>query len=618
MYRKTNIYVNNELLDTFKDEVIQVTSTVKQLSDISKVFTNFSQSFNIPASPKNNRILKHYYDFNIKNPLDTRKKLPAYIQLDGIDFVNGFVRVENVKMKFANPISYEITFFGNLINLTNLFKETLLSDLDFSFFNHPYDATTVQFGRDTGVLNKDIVYPFISRYRRWFYNSDTAKNINDDENLNIYFNNIDFDEFKPAIKFDAIITQIESLYGIKLNGFVKSNPDLVNLYMWLNANDGDKVNGFSGFQTVNFPFGTNFTLNNDFAYGIYNLDGSEVEKIFTIRVINVATNEVYQEVTNENAIYINAPDIPITARIEVSTVNTISVLSSLFEYVFLTPIIVESNQIDFVITVDVAKNFSELKVIDFISGIVKMFNLIITSDDGINFTFTPLQQWYNSGKIIDITDYVSFKEYDISKPTIYNQVNFKFEESSTILAEQFNTLFGYRWGDSSYKVLDEDGNQVQGEAYDIELPFQQTVYERLIDLNTGEMTDLVWSEGLGLENHLFFAIQRGGEFNPSKTNAYFTLFDQKIFLSFNAENDEFTLQINENSLFFKYYQDYISDIFSIRRKEMNITCRLPNHLITTLKLNDRVVIDKIRFIIEEMDINLLTGVAEMKLLNDIF
>lgn len=616
MYRKPNIYVNNELLDTFKDEVIQVTSTVKQLSDISKVFTDFSQSFNIPASPKNNRILKHYYDFNIKNPLDTRKKLPAYIQLDGIDFVNGFIRVENVKMQFANPISYEITFFGNLVNLTNLFKETLLSELDFSFYNHTYDATTVQFGRDTGVLNKDIVYPFISRYRRWFYNSDPAKNINDDENLNIYFNDINFDEFKPAIKFDVIIAQIESLYGIKLNGFIKSNPDLDNLYMWLNANDGEKVNGFSGFQTVNFPFGTNFTLNNDFAYNIYNLDRSEVEKIFTIRVINVATNEVYQEVTNENAIYINAPATPITVRIEVSSVNTISVLSLLFEYVFITPIIVQSNQIDLVITVDVAKNFSELKVIDFISGIVKMFNLIITSDDGINFTFTPLQEWYNSGKIIDITDYVSFKEYDISKPTIYNQVNFKFEESSTTLAEQFNTLFGYRWGDSSYKVLDEDDNQVEGEAYDIELPFQQTVYERLIDLNTGEMTNLVWSEGLGLENHLFFAMQREGEFNPSKTNSIF-IFDQ-IFLSFNAENDEFTLQINNNSLFYKYYQDYISDIFSIRRKEMNITCRLPNHLITTLKLNDRVVIDKIRFIIEEMDINLLTGVAEMKLLNDIF
>src|SRR5690554_2700594 len=214
MYRKPNIYVNNELLDTFKDEVIQVASTVKQLSDISKVFTDFSQSFNIPASPKNNRILKHYYDFNIKNPLDTRNKLPAYIQLDGIDFVNGFIRVENVKMQFANPISYEITFFGNLVNLTNLFKETLLSDLNFSFFNHLYNASTVQSGIDTGILNQDIIYPFISRYRRWFYNSDPAKNINDDENLNIYFNDINFDEFKPAIKFDAIITQIESLYWI--------------------------------------------------------------------------------------------------------------------------------------------------------------------------------------------------------------------------------------------------------------------------------------------------------------------------------------------------------------------------------------------------------------------
>ena len=45
--------------------------------------------------------------------------------------------------------------------------------------------------------------------------------------------------------------------------------------MWLNANDGEKVNGFSGFKLFNFSF-TNFTLNNDFSYGIYNLDDQKI------------------------------------------------------------------------------------------------------------------------------------------------------------------------------------------------------------------------------------------------------------------------------------------------------------------------------------------------------
>jgi hypothetical protein len=50
-------YENSERLELFNDETINLTSTVQNVQDISKTFTDFSQSFTIPANDHNNRIL---------------------------------------------------------------------------------------------------------------------------------------------------------------------------------------------------------------------------------------------------------------------------------------------------------------------------------------------------------------------------------------------------------------------------------------------------------------------------------------------------------------------------------------------------------------------------------
>jgi hypothetical protein len=39
-------------VDLFEDETISVTSKIQDIRDISKVFTDFSQSFTLPASKK--------------------------------------------------------------------------------------------------------------------------------------------------------------------------------------------------------------------------------------------------------------------------------------------------------------------------------------------------------------------------------------------------------------------------------------------------------------------------------------------------------------------------------------------------------------------------------------
>ena len=59
--QSVQIYIENKRIDLFKSESISVNSSVQNVSDISKVFTDFSQSFQLPASKNNNEILYSYF-----------------------------------------------------------------------------------------------------------------------------------------------------------------------------------------------------------------------------------------------------------------------------------------------------------------------------------------------------------------------------------------------------------------------------------------------------------------------------------------------------------------------------------------------------------------------------
>ena len=53
--------------DLFEDESITITDSLLNVKDISKVFTPFSQQFNLPASKLNNKLFRHYYCVNYMN-----------------------------------------------------------------------------------------------------------------------------------------------------------------------------------------------------------------------------------------------------------------------------------------------------------------------------------------------------------------------------------------------------------------------------------------------------------------------------------------------------------------------------------------------------------------------
>ena len=61
------LYIEGKQVELYKDESISLTQSIQDIKDISKVFTDYTKTFNVPASKENNKIFKHFYNFHIRS-----------------------------------------------------------------------------------------------------------------------------------------------------------------------------------------------------------------------------------------------------------------------------------------------------------------------------------------------------------------------------------------------------------------------------------------------------------------------------------------------------------------------------------------------------------------------
>jgi hypothetical protein len=127
------IYVDGEPygIELFKDETITVNSSVQNFNEIGKLFTDYSQSFTIPASATNNKIFSYWYENALDNGYDHRIKYYGYIEIDRLEFRYGKFQLEKANRKDGYIDSYTIGFVGNLTQLKDRFKADKLNSLSY-------------------------------------------------------------------------------------------------------------------------------------------------------------------------------------------------------------------------------------------------------------------------------------------------------------------------------------------------------------------------------------------------------------------------------------------------------------------------------------------------------
>lgn len=522
------IYINGLRADTFKDESVSITQSIQNVRDVGKIFTDFTQSFNLPASKNNNKIFKHFYNFNIDGGFDARTKITTKLELNFLEFKTGVLQLNGVKMKNNQANSYNVTFFGNTVNLKTLIADDKLDALDLSAFDHTYSKTEVKsaLSSNTHIGSGGVVYPLIQALsNRYIFNSDSSNT----EAYNVAFRNsgngsqntgVTYTDLKPAIRLQEVIDAIEARYNITFSSdFFNNSEPFASLYLWLARNKGRIGTNTEGEQILTKIVG-NWQLSgsSNFAFNLGNTTWSvninSADNIIYAANLSIVPSDasvVYSMYAIDNVSGIRLAEAanvsgsnPLTFTLDENTTANYEIqwiVESTSALTF-TPTL-ELNALDisnplsggtnnYIVTggtndtlgfIYINQNVPDLKIIDLLTGLFQTFNLTAFINDQNIIEVKTLDSFYSSGTSYNITSSVEMNNSDINMALPYNDIQFKFQEPDSFLAINFNRINNQVFGDL-LSPPSRDTTIDVGTKYTIELPFAKMVYERLSDQNT--------------------------------------------------------------------------------------------------------------------------------------
>ena len=701
------IYFDGQQVELFKDESIVLTQSIQDIKDIQKVFVPFTQTFNVPASKQNNIIFQHFYNFNIEG-FDARKKTRSELYLNYKLFKKGKIKLEGVQLKNNEPHTYKLTFFGDTINLKDLVGEDKLTALgqlskykfDWTDTNiSTYMATGLDVVTPTGTMVDAVIVPLITHTARLIFdsnssvtNTDTIKNINPSAGTSTDYG-VPYSQLKPAIRLLAIIQAIEIEYGLTFSTdfFNSTNTAFFNLYLWLHNKEGDfQTNQDAQYQGINI---TNKVDNKQFFTGFKNasyssfLDDIKARKYFNdrnfdkiFRKMNVivvpngaaaytlvikkdgqefqryenltGTTSLGQTGTLKDKDWLEHEDGVFTYFIETEAVSS---------YTITVELLVGKKGIgrahptgSFQLTAaktaddpaDPLQLVPDIKVIDFLTSIFKMFNLTAFQDlDGIIQVKTLDNFYASSTTVHDITPFIDKTETITDTVLPFKEIDFSYEGTDSFLANNHLQIAGVEWGS-----LRSDGsnfqatNKFDGQPYNVKLPFEHFKYEHLYiqDNNVVSSNDSGIQYGYSVDESespylgkplIFYAVNANATIRTlnlantvgaSVAGPYIPLNCEgtgstslvgKQSLNFNAEFDEFSRQINNKSLFETYYKTYIKDVFDVRKRLTSVKAYLPMSIIYNLDLADRFILNNNEYRINKISTNFETEESSLELTN---
>ena len=674
--QELQLYIQGHRVELFKDESVSITQSIQNVRDIAKVFTDFSKTFSIPATKKNNRIFKHYYNFDIDNTFDARIKVDARIELNNSPFRKGKVKLEGVGLKDNKPNTYKIVFYGNTVTLKDLLgKDKLQALTDLNSETLVYNDTNVKAKLIVDPTTTDVIAPLITHTQRLFYDSDTGHSHDDQYSGNLYYHSgtghthgVNYTELKYALRVHRIIEAIQVNYPeitFSDDFFNTTNIPYYNLFLWLHRKKGnvenlDGVNQsiVDSFPATSFDGDTQSQMINTSTLRISGVINDYIDVDLTLtpsgttpyKVIVFKDGvEVYQSATVTSTLTINKSQIDLsqadyTVFIQAAADVSFTNISWYVEYrvsYFLPPentsystgAFTHVSAFDFTIT----QQIPEMKIIDFLTGLFKMFNLTAYVEDNVVIVKT-LNAFYSSGTSYDITKYIDVNKSEVNTALPYREISFYAEDTETLLAKQHEQLAGNTWGKIEYKGSDKE---LAGELYKVVTPFSQLKYEHLIDANTGNLIDVQW--GYFVDDNqdsyygkplLFYPIRQTSATEISFVNAsgheplttyiipsnsvYLNPATGKDNINFNVEVNEYTAtQDFTDTLFRKYYQNYILSVFDPTNRLTKVTAYLPLNILLKFNLSDRFIIKGDSYKINSINTNLQTGKSDMELLNDI-
>lgn len=649
-----------ERLELFDDEKISLTLSVQNISDLSKTFTDFSQSFTVPGSVVNNKIFEHFYQNDVDGTIDYNLKRPAYIEIDFVPFRKGVILLEKSNLKNGLIDNYSITFYGQLTSLKDIFGETKINQLDLSSLEFYYDATSV-FNRITdSVTDYDVRFPLISNERLWTYADGGTYDITTNGG------SVEYTELFPSVKVARLFDAIQSDFGITFESEFFEDDRFTKLF--LHAKNATTLNFITEPKIVDFTSRTSLIIGNN-PYNVSDYVSIPDDTITITELIDVTRQEIQFNVTSKssaqtayldvfkNGIYDRTFEFTTTGSIpnfishlnysgadivysfklrslapmSIGLVITYSIRTLIDGQQFVNQSTISTATTVLSGNLNISNYLPDMKVSDFFSAIMKQFNLTCIGIDQNTFQIYPLEDWYNLGSTIDVTKYISSENIDISRVPLYRNIGFKYQQSESFSNRNYFKISNSEYGNAN-NVFEYDGGD-----YIIEQPFENLLFVESQGTLPANKAILGYFLNENYQSYvpkpvlLYMYGNTGtlpvnikfynGSSNINLTN--YTLFGQDLLsngenysLNFGADNSIILKETIQNGLFATYYFSYLSNLYNLKQRLTVVNSMFPLSVITNLQLNDRLIIRDKRYIINDIKIELTSGEAQLTLYND--
>ena len=662
-------------IELYDNDAVNLKYQFTNLEQIQSATSSFSQTFRVPATKNNMEIFGAMFNTNIVGGYDVKKKKQAFIEVDTIPIISGFIQLKNVYIQKEIYSDFEIAFFGEGADLSKTLASKLISDLDLSAYDHTATVENIQDSWTGDLFAGKIRYGIIDKGQNWSQVSGTPINA---------LSPIYAGELTPFFRVYELTKEI-----LEQNGFYLTSDFLsAQTNFYLPCSNGNRLlNTSTPYDNYKFlsHLATPLTIT---TAGLhipsftedYDPEGVITGNAYTSPYVGYFYMRVATRITNNGSSPITVSVVlrDVTNSVTTEVLNTLNVNAGQSIQVFYQDSVFFGNTtnvysiaysvngagLDVEIgdgtfpdtngswwkldtafppfygqTVSISNNLPNITQIDFLRSIQKMFNLVFIPDrlDATKITIEPYESYISTGTIKDWTSILDYSKDVVISPTVdlqFRRYEWTYSEEKDILNDLYKTQTDRVYG--RYLIEDSENEFSTGE-YKVQPSFgaypctyiggTTIIIHKGIDSSGQIIKDpkakVVYWGGLQPCDTIYLndgsntALTSYPYFNHySTTDVQFDDVD----LNFGGEIPVFPIQVNPlDNLYRTYWADYVNDLYSSSSRILTAYFKLSISDIATFRFNDQIWLKDSYWRILEIDYspnsNDVTKVKLIKLLS---
>jgi hypothetical protein len=611
------------------------------------------------------------------------------LEIDGVSYKRGVINYNKAIFTDGKISQHLVTFSGRLSNLSDIIGDTKLPELAWHRYNHDPQTWVDEGVSFSGKVvtspffqGQNIIYPLINSSATGWTESILSGTSTHE---------IKPEDLKPAILFDNVLVQMSNYYagGSGFGGFrFDTHPDFdtSRLYMWCGNEPEDNDNR----QTLTFDSwdgnGPNFQrlldVNTGIFYPTQDNIGPYSRLKFNVSISGTSGQQYLWRLMKgqtDSDEYINRGD-PIYQWGGITDVTNFEVEYSRNEFGFqrskflIEPILFDNSgllninisiqgqysgtwyqigeavktgyQMQRPVDEEMAMRVPAVKVMDWLKGVVQMFNLVpVHFRDGFKdyIRLTPYNTWLADGQIeLDITRWVNESTWAIDIPDIPKEIQFKYQDPTAEDNVEFRDYYGRGYGD-----LINTSAGGSGKTFKVELPFENLFWYKIPNTeyligrahtrDGGTYNDTATSEGIYVDLKpiaadtvmwMYWALSAGtGNINIKGKapisewklcNTFSSSDSGATSLNFNYDFDNYIDTVSGRTDVVNLYAEYETLMNSLTSPTSRIYYYegyIPISVLSQIKLNDLLKIKDRVYTINKLQVNTIDGKAKLELLH---